>query len=518
MLFKSFTITTLFTLVLLFSQNYAYSNDSNLTNALDSFKRGDFKSSKAQLLQMLETSPKNAIYWFNLGHVYLKLNKPSVALKCYRQVIKLKSPLSPAASYYEAKSLNEAGYIQKARTKLQEVLNNPAVPENIKDFADEMLYQITDIDEISDAALDAYNANNLKRTKDLLTSVPRSKLNEEELLLLLLVYTKLNNLEEFQKIKRDLFRLPSISNANRVLVQDLEKRFSDPLMTKRPFTLFLDMSVGQNSNVYVDGDSVDPLSSKEKKIFTGGSYQWMLGENEFLRVLYTYNRATYDEASILGLYGHSLRATYLKAQNDGTFEFTPYYSTQNWSGDYVSNKYGINTLFSSYIKSGEMGLILDASQRFALVESYDYLNSPAGSMRGFVTWWTDSLVFELSGIAGFDGTKDIEYGDGSILPLSHLYYGPSARLVYKLTSSLHLTTMGAYYFRNYMTASKPNDKKRADQELSFSARLAFYFIPSTSIYLQSEGYINKSTLGENDVRDKNYHININSVGISWDFL
>lgn len=492
--------------------------DEGLNSALDSFKKSEFDSSKEQFKDLLRNNPKNAIYWFNLGHVYLKMNKPKVALKCYRQVIKLNSPLSPAASYYEAKSLNEAGYIIKARKKLKEVLNNPAVPENIKDFADDMLYQLTDIEEISEAALDAYDANNFKRTEALLTSVPRNKLNEEELLLLLLVYTKLNNLEEFQKIKRDLFRLPSISNANRVLVQDLEKRFREPLITKKPFTLFLDMSVGHNSNVYVDGDSVDPLTSREKKIFTGGSYQWMLGQREFLRVLYTYNRTTYDEVSTLGLYGHSLRATYLKAENDGTFEFTPYYSTQNWSGAYVSNKYGINTLFSTYIKSGEMGLILDASKRFALVESYDYLNSFAGSARAYVNWWSNSMIFELSGIAGYDGTKNIEYGDGSILPLTHLYYGPSARFIYKITPSLHLTTMGAYYFRNYTTASMPNDKQRADQEMSYSARLAFYFIPSTSIYLQTEGYFNKSTLGENDVRDKNYHINISSAGITWDFL
>jgi tetratricopeptide (TPR) repeat protein len=492
--------------------------DEGLSEALASFKQGEYESSRDQFKQMLASSPKNAIYWFNLGHVYLKLNKPKVALKCYRQVIKLKSPLAPVATYYEAKSLNEAGYIQKARVKLKEVLNNPTVPENVKDFADELLYELTDIDEISDAALAAYDNNNFLRAEALLTSVSRDQLNEEELLLLLMTYTKLNKLEEFQSIKRDFFRLPSVSTANRVLVQELEKRFSQPLITRKPFTLFLDMSVGHNSNVYVDGDSVDPLASREKKIFAGGSYQWAMSQKQFLRLLYTYNRNTYDEAPDLGLYGHSLRATYLKAETDGTLEFTPYYSTQNWSGTYVSNRYGINTLISSYFKSGERGLILDASRRVALVESYDYLNSFSGSARAYLNWWTSSLIFELSANAGYDGTKNIEYGDGSILPLTHLFFGPSTRLIYKFTPSLHFTALASYYFRNYTSASMPNDKQRNDREIYYSTRLAFYFIPSSSVYLQLEGFFNQSTLNENDVRDKNYHINISSVGITWDFL
>jgi hypothetical protein len=75
------------TFILLFCFPPLYSfgrTDSGLNDALKSFQDKDYELSKKQFEALIKNDNKNAVYWFNLGHVFTKLGKPDSALKADR--------------------------------------------------------------------------------------------------------------------------------------------------------------------------------------------------------------------------------------------------------------------------------------------------------------------------------------------------------------------------------------------------------------------------------------------------
>lgn len=510
-------ILQLFSILLLFS-NFAFAEERDLNLALKHFKSGDYQSSKIKFIHLIKSDKGNPLYWFNLGHVYLKLNDPQKAIKCYERVVHLKSPLSPAAKYFQAKALIENGQFQEAKGRLETLLAHKELPDNLQQNTKDLLVFLSSPSGMEELALKKYQEGNYQASFFLLQSIPKGKLSEDGHILLLMVYARMNNFKEFQKLKRDFFRLPTVSSAKRALVLDLEKMFPTGPAVTAPLTLFLDISGGTNSNVYADGDSVEPLESVEYRLFTGGSYQWGLGTGNFVRAAYTFSKNWFVEAPELEASTHNARISYLSLNGKRTFELTPYYQLQNWDGVNVSNRIGGMSLISYSHGSGEYGFIFDISKRSSLEETYSYLDSMNGSTRAFISWWTSSFLFELNFSGGYDGTKDIVYSDGGRLPLTHFYYGPGIRSIFRPNDSLVFTGLTSYLLREYQNTSIPGEKRRSDQEFSYSLRINFYFIPSTSIYLQHEGLSNKSSLGSDDVRDKNYQVQTQSVGLTWDYL
>jgi hypothetical protein len=73
-----------------------------------------------------------------------------------------------------------------------------------------------------------------------------------------------------------------------------------------------------------------------------------------------------------------------------------------------------------------------------------------------------------------------------------------------------------YYQRNYVNNALPEDKVRKDEELDASLKYAYSLWPKFSIYGLGEYVVNTSTLGEGDVRNKNYNSLILSLGLNWD--
>ena len=467
---------------------------------------------------MIKNDNKNAVYWFNLGHVLTKLGKPDSALKAYRKVVTLKSNLAPAANYYLAKLSIETGKIQEGQKILAELMASRNLPANLKSNVDALYAKTNNLEEIENEALEAYRNNDYDRSYVLLKSVSKDKLSLDGHILYFMTLSRLNKWKEFQEKKKVFFKMTKVSDAKRSIVTDLEKNFSSDLNKAKNLTLFLDLAGGENSNVYADGDSVDPLSSIEYRFFGGGVYQWNLGTGQFLRSGYTLFQNSFKDASLLNSDTHNFKFSYLSTSKKDTFEISPYYQMQYWDKVHVNNRIGASSYFAHSLKSGQVGILVDVSKRNSLDDTYSYLNSVNGSGRGFINWWSASLFFELSLSAGHDGTNDIIYSDGSRLPLTHLFYGTGSRLIYRPLDYLQLSLNASYLARTYQNASFSGEGVRSDKEFSYSTRLNYYFIPSTSIYFQYESLKNTSNLGENDVRDKNYHVNTQSIGFTWDYI
>jgi tetratricopeptide (TPR) repeat protein len=505
-------------MLLLFSLSSFGKEGPAFHEALQSFAKKDYKKSKSQIIQLLKRDKKNALYWFNLGHVFNKLSEFSKAIKSYEKVISLQSPLAPVAEYYKAQALVELGKIAEARKELKAVISTGKLPSNLRGKAISLHNALSSFPGMEKLALQYYQNGNYSGALRLLRNIPPQKISDDGNILLMMVYVKMNNWKEFQEMKRRYFRMPTTSTARRSLVLDLEKNFPLPIPQTRPIHLFLDVSAGNNSNVYADGDSAEPLESVEYRISAGGNYQWGLGEGNFLRAGYTFFRNSFKEAPELESNTHNVRLSYLSVKDKNSFELTPYYQLQSWDGVNVSNRLGLISLYSLGFDSGEMGILGDVSRRSSTDQDYSYLDSTSLIARTFVNWISSNFLFELNASVGHDGTQDIDYSDGGRLPLRHYFYGPGFRMIYRPNDTFVVTGLASYLLREYENEAVPGEKNRSDQELSYSVRLNYYFIPSASVYLQYEGIDNSSSLGAEDVRDKNYNVNTQSIGLTWEYL
>jgi tetratricopeptide (TPR) repeat protein len=79
----------------------------------------------------IQSNPKNAVGYFNLGVVYYQRGKVKSAIVQFKKVVKLKSQLAPVAYYYMSLIYKEKGHIETAK-KLVEKVNVSEVPQNLR--------------------------------------------------------------------------------------------------------------------------------------------------------------------------------------------------------------------------------------------------------------------------------------------------------------------------------------------------------------------------------------------------
>lgn len=506
-----------FLLIGLLNSSYAKTTQSLTSSALNFFKKGNFVESKKDWVAIIKQDPKNGLAWFNLGHTFYKLNDLQKAVKCYQRVEALNSPLAPAARYYQAQILSKLNKPSAAKVKLAELLTSSNLPPNIKKLALKLQAELVPQNR-EEKALEAYQSGNFTKAREILKGIPEKSLSEHGKVLLMLTLTRLNQRNEFNRLKRSFFKDPRISKENKQIIRELEREFPESPSQRRALNLSLDVSAGRNSNVYADGNSVEALKAAEYRAFIAAGYLWLLSGFNNLRTTYSFFGNTFSTAPELNAYTHSLRTSYFFSDNKFTLEIGPYFQLQNWAGTFVSNRIGSSMLLSRTFTSSEIGFLADYSKRNSTEDEFSYLEGSLASTRLYISHWAQKWYFEVFASIGKDDTQDIVYSDGGRLPLSHNFYGPGGRFIYRMHESLHFSGQGSYLFRDYDSKAIPGPQARNDQEASMALRLTYYFAPGLSAYLLYENLDNQSTLGPQDVRDKNYRVQTQFIGLAWDYL
>src|SRR4051812_32242998 len=90
------------------------SEQRSFERALDEFDRRHFPASRKILEGLLRKHPERGLYWFNLGNASLKLRDFPAAVRAYRKVVDLRSPLSGPAGLYLAKAAEAEGKLDTA--------------------------------------------------------------------------------------------------------------------------------------------------------------------------------------------------------------------------------------------------------------------------------------------------------------------------------------------------------------------------------------------------------------------
>ena len=202
----------------------------------------------------------------------------------------------------------------------------------------------------------------------------------------------------------------------------------------------------------------------------------------------------------------------------GEFQFTAkaFLQQQSFNNQGVLQRTGL-TLGAGYQGTEfQYGIAADVTTKTPTDSAYEYLKGEEIVFRPYYGFWTDSFYLQLGISAGVDDVEDITYADGSLLPLNQNYTGLGVRTLWQINKSHLLGGSVAFTQRNFKNASLPTGAKRTDSEMQMQLKYSYYFLPKFSVNATIEHISNSSTLGEGDVRDKNYKVDNIGLGFIWD--
>lgn len=496
--FKSILIAMIS--LLFWTSVFAASNEEVLLkSALQAYQSNDLNQCVKGFYSLTQIQPQKGLYWFNLGNCLFLGGQPAKASSAYEKVIKLQSPLAPAAMLYQARAQAKLGNKDKARELLVD-LQNKKLPPGLR----------------SELALECYEQGLYAETENQLEQIP-PPLDGKAQMLLALSLMKQNKNAEAEKALKSLSAATDLSVTDRTSARDLLLSLKTPAAIEKTYGLFLDVAYGTTSNAYLEGRSFEPVSSPLLRASLGAHYRYYQSSAWSQKISYVLDYENPTSAPELNTQTHTVQIPVAYFQQLKEFTVTPYLAAQLWDGSMAYQKTGahIRAAFSPATGWGG-GCDLDLSSQKGANESLSYLSGSSYAVRPFVGLTQGAWSLQLSWLIGSDGTQDIVYSDGSRLPLQHTYQGPGLRAAWRATAASSLALQVLSLERSYKNNSLPEDKHRQDQEINASLKYTYGFSRGWAAYGLVEYNPNKSTLGSDDVRDKNYDYTNALAGIAWD--
>lgn len=459
--------------------------------AMKRYSANDFAACSQGFLRLVRAYPTKSLYWFNLGNC-LYMNKDYArAHTAYSKVVALHGPLLPAGMLYQAKALKMLGRVDEAQKILENLLQKK-IPRGLQAEAR--------LDLESLGALRLYQQGSYAEAEAELRREQNLSGSGQLLLGLSLVRQGKNSEAEF--VLEKTMRAPDLSVEDRAIAQGLLRQIKLEPTKSKDLWFFADIAYGQTSNAYLEGRSYEPVPSPLLRASAGGGYK---------RFAYLFDYEEFAKVPELKTQTHSLQWPLSYRHRSYEFSFMPYLQGQIWGSTPVLFKTG--GLFRNAIlltSSSSLGGDLEAISQNSLSEGSSYLSGSSYSARLFYGFTKRTWSSQLFWLLGIDGTQDIDYADGSRLPMQHTYQGPGARVTWSMNKATTLFFQLAYLERRYKNNSLPADKPRNDQELNSLLKISYAFSKGWAVYVLAEYNPNKSTLAETDVRDKNYE-NLNML-------
>lgn len=479
------------------------------------YKAKNFGKSIQILIQLVKSKPKNSLYWFNLGNCAYMTAKYVHAQNYFKKVISLKSPLSVPAQLYLAKSFVKLGQPDNASAILEELRLSrlpPAILQEVENDLSKLSIQI----EGESLALANYQKGNYQLTENDLKKIDADNLSIDGRMLLGLTLIKQRKRTEAETAIQDLLRIGGLPSPTKEAALELLKKLRNNDTPVFPYWLFLDVSYGTNTNIYADGKSQPAVSSALTRGTIGFGYHFNQEKKWSTKLGYLLAYEQPQEASDLKILTQTIQSTLLYQRTDLDLSVTPYLQSQIWDDTPVSQRLGA-LLRGTTIKSNyELGIDLDTASTKSVSEDYSYLSGSSLFLKPYIGYWGQKMYFQFYYLLGTDGTQDIVYSDGSRLPLQQNYHGPGVKIIWKFSNKTAILSAVNYIVKDFKNTSLPEEKSRKDSEIGATLKWNYLIRPQISVYGLAEYIVNTSTLGANDVRDKNYQISIFSAGLSWE--
>jgi len=462
---------------------FSVENEASLfAKSIELYQRQDFAESSSVLETLLKKNPANSLYWFNLGNCSYMTQRYENAAKYYRKNISLNSPLAPAAKLYLAKSLAQIGKREEAIRILQKLKEERPKAGLLQETETE-LENLSNHQDIGEEALSYYQAGRYSDAEILLKRKPSNESTSSEKLLLSLVLIKQRKATEAEVLLRNLSRDRGLSDEDKATVRSLLSSSSVARPSGGgPTWLSLDLSYGFTNNAYLDGRSVEPVSSSINRFYLAGGHHFNSDKIWSEKLNYFLGYENPAAARELQTLTHTLEVGMFYASAPFVSSLSPYIQSQSWDSQHVSTKVGAAFKNNYDFGAWDLSLDLEYASQTAASASVSYLSGPSYSVRPSLGWQGSAVYTQVYWLSGAEGIQDIVYSDGSKLPLNQTYRGLGVRAFWNLRANSVVTLQFNSMQRTYLNVALPEGKNRNDTETNLSLKYSYYISPKVSVY------------------------------------
>ncbi len=475
---------------------------------LDAKEYGEAESLLASLVMR---EPENALFWFNLGSARFNQQKTDGAATAFEKVIALASPLTPAAELSLAKCRRRQGQFAAAlnlvrKCQKSEGLGSAAAAE-LKTLRRAVL----------DAAMEHYENHELEQA---LGGFKIASDIEADGDVTFMMGLTLMRLERPTEAKPALRRAESLARGgpareqSRYFLERIEKQ-----STESAGWLFLDLGLGYNSNVFLEGASLAPTSKPAvQALFGAGAYVLKRPRHTADVSYLLYWEEALGESSGRFL-SQTLRSDFTYVSEQWRLRFFPSLQYQIYGSDPFLLKGSLGGHAQRSIGKRFYGAFqYEWGKNFGQLSEYQYLDGSTHVTRASFGYSVPALDLSVIYSLLFDGSQDLVSGT-TLLPLKSSSHGPGIRLSWELADKWELSGRLSYLWRNYSTLALPDAIARKDGLWSGTTRVAYRWTPSLQGFASLSAQVNRSTLhAASAVNDKNFSQVIALMGITWDIL
>ncbi len=499
------------------SANQYSGKKSNFKNALTFFKKGDFLRSKKILSKLSEKYPDKALVWFNLGNAEFMLSNFENAIIAYKNVERLKSPLSLPAKIYVSKAQNRLNKCLEAAHTLKSVSTFKMTPgikyefnsvkNSINDclmkiglyyykneaYPESIIYFDTVLDLAQDANAEMMKGLALLKTGDSTTAKASFK--------------------KVIKYSDDEIPDDEFKNFAKHFVEEID---DGKWLLTRDYMLRLFMGLGFNSNVYGIGDD-DEIFRRASFLFNvDGAYR-LISKPSFSSFIYDsfLFEMVFGLSDLLFL-ENILSFPLIYFKDSVHFKIDPLVNYSFLEDKSFGLKVGSEFLFQ-YGNKYRFGAFYSYLRDFSLNNTYEYLEGNYQETALFGSYTNHKFILKPGVKLSAEDIGVLEDGP-YVLPLANISYGPTLYFNWIISKRLALKINNFFLIRNYDAISSPRAINRSDIKWQGDIRLTINSSNDTGVFINLTTVVNKSNMRYSSIENKNYYQIIAFLGFSWDAL
>jgi tetratricopeptide (TPR) repeat protein len=484
------------------------SEDQIFRQSLSFYRQKNYRASQALLLRLCADRPERAVYWFNLGNSSYMKGDYRLADRSFVKVVKLNSPLAPAAILYLAKTRRASGHIGSAKRLLIQLARSAKAPQAIRQAAKDDLVEIRSLSiaDLDSKALRLYRGGEFEAALKLIQQEARPTADLLLLKSLILVKLQREDLasDVLKSLKTTARHGPLESLANSLLARVREN-------AARPYWLNLDLNAGYDSNVRraLEAEGGSPVSaalSGGGRLFSRNLWELRAGYfgwwNEFPR------------HADLRVYDNELNTTAIRESGANRVAMSAFIRHEVWESTTTKLETGARFDARASFGRSDAGVTAAVSRTNALSRDYSYLGGESSGVRvhyGLIHSPVYGQVFLLAERQAF-GTQT--YSTGEDVPTGYVGWGPGLRVLWRYRKAWTVDFFALYEYRRYSDLAQPGDLSRTDRLISSELQVRRILTEELSVYLLVAAIVNHSTLSSSGL-DQNYKDFQSLLGLQW---
>jgi hypothetical protein len=471
-----------------------------------------YQRAEKLLRRILKKEPKNGLYWFNLGSLYLVLEKHKNASISFRRAAIYSDKMKVPALLFQAKSLNELKR-HKAALRVLLKLKKLDLTENIALEVDDEI-KIARSQRVIRTSMNYYLKREYRRSISQLQRYDNLQEDPTALKLLAFNYIRLKDFDEARRVIKRIRQLAKSKEEKKMTLNFLGQLKDLKTEYEQRDNLYLDFSLGYDSNFFTS----DENTSKDSFSYRlSSTYEKRLREKHDSNIsLYVGvdSQSTFSELKDDNISGYLISPSFQFMNGKNEYKIRPFFSHQFSELTSLMTQPGINL---SYIKTSFFrywGLESDHTKNIVIDDNFSYLEGWLHSIRWFRVNQKGIDRIEYFIKLMFERTRDIEFSDQKI-PESNDGAGVGVSYQRALGSRWTVEAGGSYEFRKFHEKALPSMIERKDHTLTGYGKLYFMLSDRSSFYMLAQSALNRSNLDEKTDMDQNYKQFLVFMGVTW---